>query len=1493
MEEQQSTVVYLEHVLVPQKRVVKSFDRKTLNELAPQWNRPFIAIVDGKAVLRKDWDITVYECHVVMFCDARCVPQGFFDSIFKAVLSIAVVALAVAAPGLGVFAGTTFATGFGAAVLSGAVLFAGMSIVNALLPPEVPGQQTPQSQISASPTYSLQAQGNYARLEQAIPEHFGRHIAYPDFASQPFSEAIGNEVYLHQLFCLGRGEYDIEAINIEDTPLQNFADVVWEVVGPGRPVNLFPVNVVSNNEVGGQVITHTEWAGPFTCSDEGTKTQFIGVDLLFPRGLYSANDKGGLDTKQAFVMIEARPIDDNGDPLGDWASLIPLKLKRKTSLDGLQVFTWLRDLVLGAADWNDKTTGVIAGISDYLDYGASTPTYETFTHDTATALRYSLKFPVAFPGRYEVRVMRADADTTSARIGHEMQWVGLKAFLEGDDSFGDTTCLAISMRSTNQLSAQSSRKINVIATRKLPVWNGSEWSALTATRSIAWAAAYCCKQIGKTDSEIDLAGLLALDAIWTGRGDMCDGRIDSFSSFWETLIRICSAGRCKPYIQGGVVRFFRHQPQTIPVAMFSTRNIQSGSFGVDYLLPSPETADAIDVAYFDEDVWKNRRVQAKMPDSSATKPVKVDVSFITNRERAMAEGMYKAACNRLQRKMIRFTTEMEGFIPSLGDLITIQHDMPAWGQSGELVDVEYTSNTLTWSENYANSSWVKFGIGGGIAPVVTLDQALAPNGEMTAALVDFNPNGSTSLHISVLRKVTDGATVIGQPAIGSFWLKTTDGSTKQVSIGLAGLVNTTITVTAQWQRFSVSTASATTTTCALQIRVIGNLNGGSGAAFALYVWGASFLNDSNTLPLYAKTTSVAVIDVPVLTLSEPLTWDEDGTHYIALRDDYGGVMGPLVAIPSPHGDNVIELPDSSLSGFTPRTSGNRERTHYTFGVADTWAQKAIVMSVKPRGHYLVDIEAINEEDGVHTAEDGVYTPPAATSQLGNYVEAPAVTGLLAAAMPTDHTVMLLTWTPAPWADKYLVEASSNEVDWVRLGETSTPGYSAKAIYGQSTIIRVAAVGLHVGEWQQVSYDDIVVSNWDTELSGLTLTPNKGMLDITWNAVNAWNISGYELRFGTSWESGTVIVTALQASAFSWQPVDDGTITIWLKALDLYGVESTSAASASLAINEPVVSNLTKQVIDNNVLLSWTATPGTFSIETAEVRRGFDFDTADVIGQVNGDFTTIFETSAGTYKYWVVLKDIARLYGQEVGIYATVNQPPDYVLRDQRAFALTGTATNAVIQDGKIYAPVNSTETYEGHFTAPGYDSPQEQIDAGFPYYSQPATATGSYVETIYYGSTAIPASKISLTLSRLAIVGTVSVSPTIETSLNGSSWTVFSGVYECYATNFKYVRITLDFSTSNSGFEEIVSSSIKLDMKVKKVQGTVSAVSTDSGGTSVDITGLFTDVQSITLTPLGTSAAIAVYDFTDTPNPTSFRILLFNTSGTRISGTVSYIVQGV
>lgn len=807
----------------------------TIADLAPQTRQPFIILRNGEAVLRGDWKQPVEAGDVMAIA---LLPQGGDDSDIESIIMMIVVA--VIAYYTGIYVGAEYGA------VAGYAAQTAVGIVGSMLVSAMAGQPSAQGSGASSfgevsPTYSLGAQGNMARLEQAIPIQYGRVKIYPDFAASPYLEYAGNEQYLYQLFVIGVGEYDIEAIRIEDTLVGNFEEVETQIVPPGGTLTLFPSAVATSTEVAGQELLQSNIVGPFSANDSGTSANYLAVDVVASRGLYSYSGSA-LIAKSITVRVDAREIDADGAPVGSWVAL---------------------------------ATEIVSGA-------------------TATPQRYSFRYAVT-PGRYEVRLERLDAKDTSTGAGHELDWTGLRAYLLDDATFGNVTLLAVKIRATNNLSQQSSRKFNVVCTRRLYTWTGAAWAGPSATRSIAWALADACRTVGLPDSRIDLDGLVALDAEWTTRGDAFDGRFDNIGTFWEALSKIARAGRAKPFMQGGIVHFRRDAAVTLPVALYSMRNIVRNSFSMEFVTPTEDTADSVQVSYFDSSTWKPRRLTCALPGSTINRPAKIELFGVTNREQAYREGIYYAAANRYRRTLIKFTTEMEGFIPSYGDLVAISHDLPQWGQFGEVTD------------------W-------------------------------------------------DGGTLVA-------------------------------------------------------------------------------------------------------TLSESVTFGT-GTHYCALRKRDGGVDGPYVVTAGAAANQIVL---ASAPSITPYTGQEEERTHIAFGWGATWAQFGRVVSVRPKDETTVEIICINEDPSVHSADAGVFAPPVNASQLPSTPSAPVVEGLRAKSSTGDVGQMLITWQPSPGAEYYLVEQSADGESWTRSGETRAANFTAQALYGSQTIIRVAAVGSLRGTWASVAF----------------------------------------------------------------------------------------------------------------------------------------------------------------------------------------------------------------------------------------------------------------------------------------------------------------------------------------------------------------------------------------------------------------------------------------
>ena len=611
-------------------------------------SRPTICFIDGLVVLRKDWNFLINPSSIVSLV---ALPQGGggggSSNPIQVVLMVAVVVASVYTGGA---VGAAYGAAWGGVAAAGVSMAGGM-LVNTFIPTpkaSLNGMSSSSSSISAqSPTYSLQAQGNQARLGSPIPVIYGRHLVYPDFANQPYYGYIDDEQYVYQLHCIGQGEYDIEQIRIEDTPISSFEEISYQIINPGETNTLFRDDVITSAEVAGQELLKDTICGPFVVNPTESVIDTIEIDMAFQRGCYYANDSGGMNNLTIQWQVEARLIDDEDNALGDW-------------------------FILGT---------------------------ESLTSNNHNAMFRTFSYPVD-EGRYEVRATRLDVKNDSARAGHEIRWAAARGFIVSEPDYGNVTLLAVKMKATDNLSQRSSRMVNCIVTRKIPTWSPTGgWTENVPTRSIAWAVADILKAsygAGLTDKSIDLNSLYLLDQTWAERGDTFNAVFDSKLTVYEALSRTCKVGRSVPYIQGGIVRFVRDEPKTVPVALFGPRNIVKNSLSIQYIMPSEDTADSVCIQYFSDKTWKTSEITGSFEESASDKTATVELFGCTDKDQAEREAVYMALANRYRRRIVTFTTELEGLIPSYGDLIAITHDMPHWGSGGEVLSVD--DLTLTLSE---------------------------------------------------------------------------------------------------------------------------------------------------------------------------------------------------------------------------------------------------------------------------------------------------------------------------------------------------------------------------------------------------------------------------------------------------------------------------------------------------------------------------------------------------------------------------------------------------------------------------------------------------------------------------------------------------------------------------------------------------------------------------------------------------------------------------
>lgn len=387
----------------------------------------------------------------------------------------------------------------------------------------------------------------------------------------------------------------------------------------------------------------------------------VHCDINFPNGLFYMEDDGSMSSASIKYGIVYRSITPSG-VLGDVVELL--------------------------------APVTISSDADDIDAGNRSARRITLTATLPSEVE------VGSGNKIMVGLIQEDPEAPDNRRIDQAYWTGLRVQYDDIGSYPDITTLDVRVKASSSLNNDSLSKIGVLSTRKIPIWNGTVWSAPMATRAIAWAAADACRNntysIGLNDSLIDLEKLLELDAIWTARGDCCDGVFDTKSTFWDSLKTILRTGRTQPHMVGGSITFSRDHDQAVVKGVFGVRNIVRGSFSIDYLMFDPDTPDDIEVEYFDEESWVWKSVVCTLPGSTSESAASIKKWGITQREQALREGLYEAACNMHRRTFVTFQTEMDARIILRGDLVSVSHPLPSWGMSGEIKSV--SSHVLKLSE---------------------------------------------------------------------------------------------------------------------------------------------------------------------------------------------------------------------------------------------------------------------------------------------------------------------------------------------------------------------------------------------------------------------------------------------------------------------------------------------------------------------------------------------------------------------------------------------------------------------------------------------------------------------------------------------------------------------------------------------------------------------------------------------------------------------------
>jgi hypothetical protein len=276
-----------------------------------------------------------------------------------------------------------------------------------------------------------------------------------------------------------------------------------------------------------------------------------------------------------------------------------------------------------------------------------------------------------------VRFRRDDAAFASDKGTNAVLWAGLRAFLKGNNAFPDVSTVAIRLLASQ--STQGSYKFGVLATRKLPVWNGSAF-VTQATRNPGWTFldAVVNTQYGSTlpISKADFNTIVNFAAGCDARGDTFDYIFSTAVAVPDALDKILQPARSKHFWLGDTISIARDEWRDVPTMLLTDREIVRDSTQVNWTMLGEDDPDAVIVEYVDEDTWRPAQVQYP-PDSDtfrALNPETKRIDGVVKRVNAFKECAFLYLQSVYRRENWQIGCEYEGRAITFGSVLRLQSE---------------------------------------------------------------------------------------------------------------------------------------------------------------------------------------------------------------------------------------------------------------------------------------------------------------------------------------------------------------------------------------------------------------------------------------------------------------------------------------------------------------------------------------------------------------------------------------------------------------------------------------------------------------------------------------------------------------------------------------------------------------------------------------------------------------------------------------------------
>ena len=626
--------------------------------------------IDGNLVEHPDETTPLDGSQIVV------IPHIAGKGIMRVLGLVAMIALSVyssnIAGGLWKGLGTAFRAGHvGALLASGAVMFLGGKIINAVFPQAV--DNINWNDHETTQTYGWDLPTPTTTAGTVVGETYGECIPAPQLLEQHV-ETVNDEQYLNLLYCGGYGPVDsIDNIRIDYTDIGNFSGVQLETrlgTNDQKPISFFK-NTPLDQSVGVELVQRQGVAR----TSDSTKASALDVTLEFPAGLYHVNDKGDYENATVTFLLEYRK--SQGD-------------------------SW--------HNFNKNDTGY----------------HYSVTAATNSALRRTFSVTGLEAGQYDVRVTAVNKPSSS-RYQSMVNWSIMTSYIDGIYNRPNKVLVALRIKANNQLSG-GVPSLNWRQTRKT-VWVHNPETGYyeqQAADNPIWACydiLHGCrslKNIKTGENEYVIAGYPAscLDAYWQqwkSAADYADEEItnqdgekepryrfdayfDTAQKRWNAAQKAANVGHAVIIPHGRNIGIVVDRPGHITQIFGEGRTTVSsvkGSFS-----STEDRARAIEVTYNDgQNDFKNTVMTVRSPnyntDRASDNTAQLTLFGVKRRSQAYREAITALATNERQLQFIELSTDIDAIVAEYGDIVGFNHAVSRLGiASGRIVSATATTVKL-------------------------------------------------------------------------------------------------------------------------------------------------------------------------------------------------------------------------------------------------------------------------------------------------------------------------------------------------------------------------------------------------------------------------------------------------------------------------------------------------------------------------------------------------------------------------------------------------------------------------------------------------------------------------------------------------------------------------------------------------------------------------------------------------------------------------------